>query len=93
MPCPGGFVVKNPPPMSNREAFMAEGIDCYKTFISGLLDLTDNLVGGSVTDAQAQVYTDFRLDAEGFARMVVCVGAMNPRRLGRTVQRLLEIET
>ena len=25
--------------------------------------------------------------------MVVCVGAMNPRRLGRTVQRLLEIET
>ena len=57
-----------------------------------LLD-ENNLVGGSVTDAQAQVYTDFRLDAEGFARMVVCVGAMNPRRLGRTVQRLLEIET
>ncbi len=44
----GGFIVKNPPPMSNREAFMAEGIDCYKTFISGLLDLTDNLVDGQV---------------------------------------------
>lgn len=57
-----------------------------------LLD-ENSLVGGSVTDAQAQVYTDFRLDAGGFARMVVCVGAMNPRRLGRTVQRLLEIET
>ncbi|MEZ5186704.1 MAG: NAD-glutamate dehydrogenase [Candidatus Nanopelagicales bacterium] len=42
----GGFIVKNPPPMSNREAFMAEGIDCYKSFISGLLDLTDNLVHG-----------------------------------------------
>ena len=27
---------------------MAEGIDCYKTFISGLLDLTDNLVQGQV---------------------------------------------
>ena len=25
---------------------MAEGIACYKTFISGLLDITDNLVGG-----------------------------------------------
>ena len=57
-----------------------------------LLD-ENSLVGGSVTDAQAQVYTDFRLDAGGFARMVVCVGAMNPRRLGRTVQRLLEVET
>jgi glutamate dehydrogenase len=44
----GGFVVKNPPPAANREAFMAEGIDCYKTFISGLLDLTDNLVQGQV---------------------------------------------
>jgi glutamate dehydrogenase len=44
----GGFVVKNPPPMSNREAWMAEGIACYKAFISGLLDLTDNLVAGKV---------------------------------------------
>jgi len=44
----GGFVVKNPPPMSNREAFMAEGVACYRTFISGLLDLTDNLVSGKV---------------------------------------------
>lgn len=39
----GGFVVKNPPIDGGREAFMAEGIECYKTFIRGLLDLTDNL--------------------------------------------------
>lgn len=57
-----------------------------------LLD-ENSLVGSSVTDAQAQIYTDFRLDAEGYTRQMVCVGAMNPRRLGRTVQRLLEIET
>ena len=57
-----------------------------------LLD-ENSLVGASLSDAQAQVYTDFRLDAEGFARQVVCASAMNPRRLGRTVQRLLEIET
>jgi glutamate dehydrogenase len=44
----GGFVVKNPPPIANREAFTAEGIACYKMFISGLLDLTDNLVHGEV---------------------------------------------
>jgi len=40
----GGFVVKNPPaPEAGREAFMESGIACYKTFIRGLLDLTDNL--------------------------------------------------
>ena len=39
----GGFVVKNPPPAADRDAFMAEGIACYRTFIRGLLDLTDNL--------------------------------------------------
>ena len=40
----GGFVVKNPPPAeAGRDAFQAEGIECYKTFIRGLLDITDNL--------------------------------------------------
>ncbi|MDP3617807.1 MAG: NAD-glutamate dehydrogenase, partial [Rhodoferax sp.] len=44
----GGFVLKNAPPASDREAYMAEGVACYKTFLSGLLDLTDNLVKGVV---------------------------------------------
>jgi glutamate dehydrogenase len=44
----GGFVCKRPPPASDREAFQAEGIACYSTFIRGLLDLTDNLVDGQV---------------------------------------------
>jgi glutamate dehydrogenase len=47
----GGFVVKRPPeldPARPREALLAEGIACYKTFLAGLLDLTDNLVGGEV---------------------------------------------
>ncbi len=42
----GGFVLKNAPPASEREAYMAEGVACYKLFLSGLLDLTDNLVQG-----------------------------------------------
>ncbi len=41
----GGFVVKKPVDASNREAWMAQGIACYKTFLRGLLDLTDNRVG------------------------------------------------
>ncbi|MFD1625249.1 NAD-glutamate dehydrogenase domain-containing protein, partial [Azospirillum griseum] len=40
----GGFVVKRPPAASaGREAFQAEGIECYKLLMRGLLDLTDNL--------------------------------------------------
>jgi len=44
----GGFVVKRPPTEGGRDAFLEEGISCYKTFISGLLDLTDNIVGNGI---------------------------------------------
>ena len=40
----GGFFCKQLPDPSDREAWLNEGIACYKTFISGLLDITDNLV-------------------------------------------------
>ncbi|MBF6317663.1 NAD-glutamate dehydrogenase [Nocardia cyriacigeorgica] len=44
----GGFVVKQPPAATgdagaDRQAMMAEGVACYRTFISGLLDVTDNV--------------------------------------------------
>jgi glutamate dehydrogenase len=41
----GGFIVKRPP--SGRDALMAEGVECYKILIRGLLDLTDNIVAES----------------------------------------------
>ncbi|NLA68240.1 MAG: NAD-glutamate dehydrogenase [Gammaproteobacteria bacterium] len=45
----GGFIVKRPPAGGDRDALQAEGIACYRRFISGLLDLTDNLsVDGEV---------------------------------------------
>ncbi|MGI5283746.1 NAD-glutamate dehydrogenase [Nonomuraea polychroma] len=44
----GGFVVKRPPVGGTREELLAEGVACYRTFISGLLDVTDNLVDGKV---------------------------------------------
>ncbi|MEV6654594.1 NAD-glutamate dehydrogenase [Streptomyces sp. NPDC051219] len=45
----GGFVAKNlPDPAVDREAWLAEGIAAYRTFISALLDITDNLVAGEV---------------------------------------------
>jgi len=44
----GGFFVKHPPVGGDRDAVLAEGIACYKMFINGLLDITDNLVDGKV---------------------------------------------
>ncbi len=44
----GCFVGKRLPPVSDRDAYQAEGIACYSTFIRGMLDLADNLVDGKV---------------------------------------------
>ncbi|HEX2684040.1 MAG TPA: NAD-glutamate dehydrogenase domain-containing protein, partial [Ferruginibacter sp.] len=44
----GGFVCKQPPQEGGREAIQQEGIACYKIFIRGLLDLTDNLLDGKL---------------------------------------------
>jgi glutamate dehydrogenase len=59
----GGFVVKRPPaptgdPVVDREQWLAEGIACYRMLISGLLDLTDNLKGGTVVPAPQVVRYD-----------------------------------
>lgn len=44
----GGFVCKQSPTEGGREAIQQEGIACYKIFIRGLLDLTDNLLEGKI---------------------------------------------
>jgi len=54
----GGFVPKRLPPPSDRDAFMAEGIACYRTFISGLLDITDNIGPDGIIHPPATVRRD-----------------------------------
>lgn len=45
----GGFFVKQPPTLEqSRDDYMNEVINCYSTFICGLLDLTDNIKDGKV---------------------------------------------
>ncbi|MDH5829902.1 NAD-glutamate dehydrogenase [Luteimonas sp. M1R5S18] len=44
----GGFIVKRPPAGGDRDALFAEGVACYRLFISGLLDVTDNIVDGRI---------------------------------------------
>lgn len=55
--------------------------------------LEDTLVASTVADGHGEVYTDFAIHADNFSRMVLLTGGMTPRRLGRLVQRLLDIET
>jgi glutamate dehydrogenase len=43
----GGFVPKHLP-VGDRDAVQREGTECYRIFIRGLLDLSDNVVGGKV---------------------------------------------
>jgi glutamate dehydrogenase len=52
----GGFVVKRPP--ATRDALQAEGIECYKTLLRGLLDLTDNIVGAKIVPPRDVVRHD-----------------------------------
>jgi glutamate dehydrogenase len=54
----GGFVCKRNLSHLSREEFFAEGIACYKVFISALLDITDNLVEGKLTPPKQVVRHD-----------------------------------
>ncbi|MEM7431179.1 MAG: NAD-glutamate dehydrogenase [Pseudomonadota bacterium] len=53
----GGFFPKKAP-SGNRDEVLANGIACYKTFISGLLDITDNVVKGKVVTPDGIVRRD-----------------------------------
>lgn len=54
----------------------------------------ETLAGATVHAGHTEVCTDFALHADGYSRMVVKPSdSISARRLGRLVQRLLEIET
>jgi len=44
----GGFFAKMPPVNGDRDAIFANGVACYKLFIQGLLDITDNIVNNKI---------------------------------------------
>jgi glutamate dehydrogenase len=54
----GGFVVKRPPAGGDRAALLAEVERCYRTFICGLLDLTDNIQAGETVPPPGVVRYD-----------------------------------
>ncbi|HUN51230.1 MAG TPA: NAD-glutamate dehydrogenase, partial [Candidatus Sulfotelmatobacter sp.] len=54
----GGFVPKRPPVDGGREAVQADGIECYRTLIRGLLDITDNHAGDRIVPPDKVVRRD-----------------------------------
>ncbi|GAB0151162.1 NAD-glutamate dehydrogenase [Marinobacterium sp. BA1] len=54
----GGFVARHLHSDMSREAWMEEGVSCYRTFIRALLDITDNLIEGEVVPPKAVVRHD-----------------------------------
>jgi glutamate dehydrogenase len=54
----GGFVCKQTVPGWSRDEMQQEAIACYKIFIRGLLDLTDNLVDGETAPPRQVVCFD-----------------------------------
>ena len=53
----------------------------------------NSLVGATIADGAGMALTDFRIGADGFSRFLVFDRKLTPRQAGRTLQRLLEIET
>jgi uncharacterized membrane-anchored protein len=55
--------------------------------------IAESLAGSDVAGGMAAAWTDFRIHADGFGRILLHDRGLGPRRAGRVVQRLLEIET
>jgi len=53
----GGFFPKQVP-AGDRDVVLANAIACYKTFISGLLDITDNVIDGAVVTPPGVIRRD-----------------------------------
>jgi uncharacterized membrane-anchored protein len=53
----------------------------------------DSVIGSEVSGAVAAAFTDYRIHADGFSRILIHDRGLGERQAGRLVQRLLEIET
>ncbi|GDX36441.1 NAD-glutamate dehydrogenase [Alphaproteobacteria bacterium] len=54
----GGFVIKSDLSNLNRDQIQQQAIECYKIFLSGLLDITDNVVNGKIIHPQNVIIHD-----------------------------------
>src|SRR5690606_21014566 len=54
----GGFVPRRLPQGAGRDTIQQEAIACYRVFIQGLLDITDNLIEGQVVPPEQVIRHD-----------------------------------
>ncbi len=55
----GGFVIKRPlAPTASRAAVQSQGIECYRTLMRGMLDVTDDRKGATIVHPSAVVRHD-----------------------------------
>ncbi len=75
-------------PMTTKDAEKMAQMQFRKWFVA------ESLAQSWVLDKDAVIASDFRIDAGGHTRFaILAVGQVGQRRLGRIVQRLVEIET
>jgi uncharacterized membrane-anchored protein len=55
--------------------------------------MEDSIIGSLVSGGAAAAFTDYRIHADGFSRILIHDRGLAERQAGRLVQRLLEIET
>lgn len=81
------------------QLFLAAHIEIYtqdraeamgQTLLENMLQLGD-VMGGCVSDGKASIYSPMRLSPEGFHKFIIVHDHLHANRLGRLVQRLLEI--
>lgn len=83
---PGKLIVATHVELRSTEEISPESI---------LASLTPNgrtMVAAKVADEMAWIFTDFKID-NGFSRFLILNAGLTQRQTGRTVQRLVEIET
>lgn len=58
-----------------------------------LAQAPETVIGVRISGGDAHVWTDYAIGKQGFTDLRLDVGMMSPKRCGRLVQRILEIET
>jgi uncharacterized membrane-anchored protein len=53
----------------------------------------NRVIAAKIAGGAGRAYTDFRIHGDGYSRFLVVDESLSPGQAGRTVQRLLEIET
>lgn len=82
-------------PIAFSTLLVAVGMDSSSSTKRGAFSWSKkaNVVRSSVLGGRAEVESDFRVDASGNIRISVAVDDDDPARVGRLIQRLMEIET